>query len=210
MSFLDPDDAPIQDPVVSPEAGYRLFRSWDEWVQRSRHTYWEDLRFPAQGINPAGTSSPPTVVTSGTFKGTLLFSFSATNIIAGIAQVPHAWKTETSLEPHVHWCPTTAGAGNVAWRFSYQLAQINGTFPAAMTTAGIEVDAADGTANKHQYHEFTAIPMTGLRGVSTCIVWTLERVGGDASDTYGATARFLELDIHYELDLPGSRYEDRK
>lgn len=34
---------------------------------------WDDLRFPAQGINPAGAADAPTVDTA-TRPGTLLFS----------------------------------------------------------------------------------------------------------------------------------------
>ena len=60
-------------------------------------TRWDDLRFPAQGINPAGAASPPTVDDT-TFPGTLLFATNATNVIAGVAQLPHAWKRGTAQE----------------------------------------------------------------------------------------------------------------
>jgi hypothetical protein len=168
-------------------------------------SYFEDLRFPVQGINPAGTASPPSIDTTDPYAGTLLFSASVTNVIAGIAQIPHSWKQGTPISPHIHWAPTSTGAGNVAWRFSYQLAEINAAFPGTLTTAGIELDAADGTSGKHQLHAFTDIDTTGVSSVSMCIVWKLERVGGDGSDDYADAARLLELDFHYERDSPGSR-----
>lgn len=61
---------------------------------------WDDLRFPAQGINPAGAANAPTiddVLTS--FPGTLLFAGNAENVIVGIAQMPHAWAKGTSIRP---------------------------------------------------------------------------------------------------------------
>jgi hypothetical protein len=43
--------------------------------------------------------------------------------------------------------------------------------------------------------------------VSSIVVWKLERVGDDDADTYTGTARFLELDFHYQSDTEGSRQE---
>lgn len=185
--------------------------AWIEYF--TNQPLWEDLRFPAQGINPTGTASPPTVVTADPWAGTLLFSASATNIIAGVAQMPHSWLIGSALHPHVHWCPTNTNTGNVAWRLSYQIAPIGDTFPAALTTAGISLDPGDGVTNKHQFHPFANIDMSGYRldgGVSIMLVWKLERVGGDASDTYTGTARFLEFDIHYQSDGNGSIAPGRK
>lgn len=68
-------------------------------VAEVMHHGWDDLRFPAQGINPAGAASPPAVdevLTS--FTGTLLFSGSQENVIAGVAQMPHSWSPGTWIE----------------------------------------------------------------------------------------------------------------
>jgi hypothetical protein len=166
-------------------------------------TFWEDLRFPTQGINPLGTAAPPAIDTSDPYGGTFLFDAAGTDVIAGIAQMPHEWKAGTAIHPHIHWMPTDANAGDVAWRLSYQIADINEDFPGVLTTAGIEIDAADGSAVKHQIHFLTNIDMTGYK--ESCImVWKIERVGGDLSDSYGADARFLEFDIHYEISKPGT------
>jgi hypothetical protein len=79
---------------------------------------WEGLRFPAQGINPAGAASPPSVdevLTS--FTGTLLFSGSQENVIAGVAQMPHAWRVQSAIRPHIHWA-TSPSARPMPWRGS--------------------------------------------------------------------------------------------
>jgi len=197
-------EAPVQDPIVGPDR--KVTRAWIEYFTNS--PLWDDLRFPAQGINPLGGASDPDVDTADPFAGTLLFDDAKTEIVGGVAQMPHSWLIGSTISPHIHWSPTSAGSGNVAWRFSYQIAPINETFPGALTTAGIEVDAAAGINNRHQIHGFTDIDMSTYRstgGVSIVIVWKLERVGGDASDTYVGDARLLEFDIHYQSDGNGSR-----
>jgi hypothetical protein len=60
---------------------------------------WKDLRFPAQGINPAGSAAPPEVSTT---TGMLMFDKAGTEIIAGVAQMPHGWKSASNVSPHVH------------------------------------------------------------------------------------------------------------
>jgi hypothetical protein len=167
--------------------------------------YWEDLRFPSQGINPAGSAAPPTVDDT-TFPGTLLFASGADNLIGGVAQLPHGWQRGTAIRPHVHWCKTTSAAGTVAWRLRYTWADIGGTFGAysAWDTATSGVPNSD-TANKHALANFTELtPATGV-GESSMIIWELMR---DVSeDDYGANARLLELDFHYQTNKSGTKSE---
>jgi hypothetical protein len=168
-------------------------------------TAWDDLRFPAQGINPAGSAAPPSVNTT---DGTLEFSASATNVIAGIAQMPHSWKTGTSIEAHIHWSPTNTNTGNVYWRFEYEIQPINGVFT-GFTTANT-LDAAIGVADTHQIHGLASIDASAITTVSAIIKWKLSRIGGDATDTYNAVAKLLELDFHYQIDGFGSQEEFSK
>lgn len=170
------------------------------------NTVWDDLRFPAQAINPVGSAAPPSVDTA---DGTLLFSATQTNVIAGIAQLPHKWAEGTAVYPHVHWSPTTTNVGNVAWRVEYEAQDIGGTFVGF--TASDTLEASDGTAEKHQIHSLAAagIDMTGKK-VSTIIKWKLSRIGGDGTDTFTGSARLLELDFHYEIDSLGSSAETVK
>ena len=167
--------------------------------------YWEDLRFPSQGINPAGSAAPPTVDDT-TFPGTLLFSTSADNLIGGVAQLPHSWQRGTAIRPHVHWAKTSSATGTVAWRLRYTWADIGGTFGAYSDwdTATSGVPNSD-TANKHALATFAEIaPATGV-GESSMICWELMR---DVSeDDYGASARLFELDFHYQTNKAGTKSE---
>lgn len=160
---------------------------------------WDDLRFPAVGINPPGAASDPARNTS---DGLLEFSASQTNVIVGVAQMPHSWKLGSRVEPHIHWLAADANAGNVYWRFEYKVASINGDFQADYTVANT-LSAAPGSAVKHAIHGLADMDMTGY-GISAMIQWKLSRIGGDATDTYAGVARLLEVDFHYISDSFGS------
>ena len=175
---------------------WRVVMTWDKDAEN-----WEDLRFPVQGINPPGAATDPARDNS---DGTLLFESGKTEVIAGIAQVPHGWDKETDISPHIHWCPTNTNTGNVVWRFEYEIENIGGTFT-GYTSDDITV-AADGTAEKHQIDSFTDITMTGFN--ESCIMkWKISRIGGDGADTYNADARLLEFDIHYQVGKLGTATE---
>ena len=169
---------------------------------------WDDLRFPASGINPAGAPSPPNVDTVN--GGTLLFPDTGAHIIGFVAQLPHTWREGTTLHPHCHWQKTTSASGNVMWRFSYKWAPINAVMDAAFTVSSATTTVAGtpdtNTADKHLITAFTSISATGKK-ISDMLVCTLERVGSDGTDTYGANARLLEIDIHYQVDSFGSDAE---
>jgi hypothetical protein len=163
---------------------------------------YEDLRFPAAGINPPGAASDPD---RDTGDGCLLFDKASTEVIAGQAQAPHKWKKGSAMIPHIHWQPTTTGAGNVLWRLSVDMASINGEFAGSFTDIDI-LAAADGSANKHQIASFGNLNMKGM-AVSAMIKWKVSRIGGDATDTYDADAKLLEVDFHYLINSVGSGLE---
>lgn len=164
---------------------------------------WDDLRFPAAGINPPGQASDPDIDTT---NGGLLFAAAGTEIVAFQAQMPHAWKEATSIQPHVHWQKTTSASGNVLWRFEYKMAPIGAVMDAAFTALDVTTTVAstpdNDTADEHLISSFGEIDMTG-REISDMLVCKLSRIGGDASDTYGADVRLIEADIHYQTDYPG-------
>jgi hypothetical protein len=159
---------------------------------------WDDLRFPVNGINPAGSASPPTVDDT-TFGGSLLFAHNAENIVAGIAQMPHAWLRGSEIHPHVHWSKSTSAAGGVVWEFAYSISDIGGTFGAYSDWAAATDKVPDSdTAHKHALAAFPAIDMSAFKE-STCIAWKVRRNPDATADDYGADARLWEFDIHYQV-----------
>jgi hypothetical protein len=173
---------------------------------RQQETSWEDLRFPANGINPPGPANAPT---RNATNGLLEFSASATQVIAIQVQMPHSWKLESAISPHIHvWYPN-ANTGNSVWKLEYQIAKIGGNFPASFTP-DTKTFAAPEVANRHVLHAFDDIDMTGVDGVSAMLVVLLSRIGDDEADTYDSALPLLEFDIHYEVDSLGSDEETSK
>ncbi len=167
---------------------------------------WDDLRFPSQSINPAGAAGPPTVDDT-TYPGTLLFDHASTDVIGGIAQMPHAWVEGSAVRPHVHWSKTTSASGGVVWEFCYAIADVGETFGAYSAWIAGTVGVADGdTAHKHAIDSFGEIAMTGKKG-STLIAWQLRRKHDATADNYGANTRFWEFDFHYRVWGLGSSQE---
>ena len=167
---------------------------------------WDDLRFPAQGINPAGQTDAPSVDTT-TFPGTLLFSASVVNLIAGVAQMPHAWSRGTAIYPHVHWAKTTSAAGGVVWEMCYSIADIGGIFGAySAWVAATDVVLDSNTANKQALASWPAITMTGYKE-STMVAWQIRRNVAATADNYAANARFFEMDFHYQVGKLGTTTE---
>lgn len=180
-------------------------------VLEGRAVVWDDLRFPAQGINPVGSAAPPDVEIANPYMGTLLFDPSTINVVAGIAQMPHSWKEGTKIYPHIHWMPASTGGGNVVWRFYYMVANVNESFSGTYTALDPVIAAAGTDSNKHLITSLgDGIDMAG-KTLSAIIMWKLERVATDATnDTLAGDARLLELDFHYQIDSFGSSLEYQK
>lgn len=178
----------------------------DQWgnAVTDAEGYWEDLRFPAQGINPAGSPSPATVDDT-TFPGTLLFGDSTDQYIAGVAQLPHSWQRGSAVRPHIHWAKTTSASGTVAWRLKYVVADIGEAFEAYSAAQEGTLAVSDGnTAHKHALTSFPEIALADV-GESSMILWQLYR---DVSeDSYGASARLFELDFHFQTNKAGTKDE---
>jgi hypothetical protein len=176
----------------------------------SAEPVWDDLRFPASGINPVGVASDPSVDTDlAKFPGTLLFSGTQVNIIAGTAQMPHAWADGTDIRPHVHWMKSVDGgaAGDVHWQFRWRK-----LLPGQLATAWTDwidgiaagVNGTSDAADTHYIHHFGLQDMTGLHD-SAQLAWQVQRVGN--TDAYASDVRLMEFDIHYQINRLGSETE---
>jgi hypothetical protein len=173
-----------------------------QYPYKTKVPYWEDLRFPAAGINPPGAASDPSRDTS---DGRLVFSASQTNTIAIQAQMPHNWKEGSQIRPHIHWSPTSADTGDVLWKVEYKIANRGDVFPGSFTPLEV-LDAGSGVADMHQIIGLGFIDMSGFE-VSCMLLILLHRMGADGTDTYTGTAKLNEFDIHYQVDSLGSQAE---
>lgn len=167
---------------------------------------YEDLRFPATAINPPGQASDPDFDTA---KNGWLFSPSGTETLYMIAQMPHAWKEGTTLAAHVHWEKTTSAAGSAVWELVYSWSAYYEARTGDTTLTASTPVADTDTLDTQMITAFSDISATG-RQISDMLCMKLSRLGSDGGDDYGADARLLEFDIHYQIDSFGSSQEYSK
>lgn len=172
---------------------------------------WDDMLVSldrARGTG-AGTDADFETFAGGTLK---MFAFDdgTDEELFFSLQMSHAYKFGTDLHCHIHWAPSSAGAGTVRWCYDYSFQEIGGTFTAG-TTNNCVTATASGVAWQHQIDEFSPdVSGAALDSVSAIMVGRLFR-DADAStggtDTYAADAFGLSFDCHYQRDTNGSRSE---
>lgn len=188
--------------------------SQTQWVIMYGKARWEDLRFPAQAINPPGTTSDPD---RGTTTGLLMFSPSSTELVSGVAQMPHSWMRGTGIRPHIHISGGLTDPGTTnnqcVWQLDYEWLESGEYWSPATYT---HTDTKTFTLPAHVValnpvlciRSFDEIDTTGKKE-SALLLWKLSRLGGDVDDTYIDDCYMYEFDIHYlahdfgsEIELP--------
>ena len=160
---------------------------------------WDDLRFPASGINKPGPAGAPTWDSSTIGYG---FSGSAENDVQMNAQIPHSWKLDSALRPHIH-VETVAGhaLATHVWEMSYRWRN-NGQTLTALTTHTLTCTPTSTACL--QIHSFPEIDGTGKRASSILDIELARR--GD-TDSFAGVVVLKEFDIHYLIDSFGSDAE---
>lgn len=169
---------------------------------------WDDIRAPASTVSIFGFGTDPTY---GVFRGsTYAYLFSQGDILRFDFQLPHTYLEESDIHPHVHWSPMSgnpADDGDVVWLVDYTWANRYDIFPApsAATTGAETVASAD--QYRHVRSELTT-PLSGTsKTISSMIKITLERGAGGDGDTYGGAVALHEVDVHFQINSLGSRFE---
>lgn len=175
-------------------------------VDRSKifgRVLWNDINHPASAL-ALGASAPDSIsiLGSGGIKGLGFDGNATTERVHGSAEILHGYLEGSDIYFHVHWMPTTANAGNVKWQLEYSWQLVNGTF--ANPTTITATDSASGTPWHHQRAEFAAIDGTG-KEINSALVFSLFRDPTDGADTYTDDAALIQVGIHYQIDVYGSR-----
>jgi len=163
-------------------------------------TFWDDLTFPASQIKLGATSKPDYDFT----ELSLLFPYSdSTELIVANVQIPHKWKSGTSIYPHVHW--VQPGANDTAefilkYRWT-DMGETVGSYTRIETTVCTYYAYSSG--DLHQLAIFPAISGSGHTGSSILdiILFRKEDVG------LNGDIEVKNFDIHFEIDKPGSSSE---
>lgn len=164
-------------------------------------TYWDDLKFPATTIRQGATTKPDF---DSTDLGLLFPQNDDTEIAYAIGQFPHARANGTDISPHVHFIQTSAL--EPVFKLAYRWYE-NGATPPSFTIITVNSMAFSYTSGDMlQIAEFPDIDGSAIDTVSSIIDMKLYR------DDNVITGDVLvkELDIHYQIDQPGSREEYAK
>lgn len=165
---------------------------------------WEDLRFPAQGINPPGAASDPAL---NAVNGLLEFSGSADNIIAGAAQMPHSWMRGSAVTPHIHVINPVANELTSKWILEYDIAANFGDFVNAYETYTALATVAHVNPNSAKQLSLISFGELSMAGFleSCCLLWKITRLADtDVADDDTAIVVLVEFDIHFRMDKPGT------
>ena len=167
---------------------------------------WDDLRVPANAVKLPGAQAPAYGAFLSGGLNVLWFDPGTEESVYFNVQIPHDWKPQSDMHPHVHWCTTGDSTSVVRWALEYTITEIGSTFPAPVTL--YTSDDPSGNA-LHEYSEFDIIDMSGINStaVSAMFVCRLYRDSSNAADTYAADAGLLEFDFHYQKSRLGSTAE---
>ena len=169
---------------------------------------WEDLRVPLNAVKLGGSKDPTFSKVNDDGLGSqgvfaYVFSNSQEQEVYFQVQIPHSWKLEDVLYPHVHWSPADSTTGTVRWGLEYSWANLNAVYSATTIITGDEVVSADST-KKHLLTEIgSGIDGSAISGVSSMLDCRLFR-DVSVSGNLAAGVALKEFDFHYEIDTVGS------
>lgn len=169
-------------------------------------TVFDDMLMPVIAGAKGLTNNP----TLSTFKGnTRAYSFADQSVKANEEelffnlQMSHSYKSNSSIEMHLHWACGTTSVNNVTWGLDVTKADINGVFGDTTTYLVTQSCGANYTHNLADFHGIGNF--SGLSGVAQM---RLFRASANATDNYAGNDAFaVSLDAHYEKDTLGSAEE---
>jgi hypothetical protein len=167
-------------------------------------TFWEDANLGVITLGD-GVNAPTKIDWNSTGVEVNCFAGSVKNdYVSGCIEMPHSWKEQTNIYPHLHWAKTDANNGYVVWNVSYFISnQIsNRILQGRLNVSSI----TPATAWNETYIEFNEISMTNFK-LGTQVCFRLERLQDFVNDSYSGFACPTTIGIHYEIDSVGSREE---
>jgi hypothetical protein len=178
-------------------------------------TLWTDaVTAPAAGAGAFDLTSDPWPSDTDPIH-LLCFEHSAVQIIGFHTQMPHGWKPESEVRPHVHFVPLADPVATQSARFIiyYAWAPINGSALTGQANETVDVTIEPGDLNKHRIIGFSMLTPPAGSHESIILSWAVARAGTDPADTYTtdkaygtveANIGLLSFDVHYQLEKEGS------
>lgn len=176
---------------------------------------WDDLRFSLFGER---LESPASRIQYNFAELTVDFGTGAVypdDLVGLSGQMPHRWKLESTVGPHLHWYQTQAAVPN--WLLAYRFYKNGSIVPAVWSLLAATAPVFSWSSGVlTQISAFPSIDMTGIDTVSAILDFKLYRdrtnVSGlfSGADTYAGDAMAKEFDMHFQIDAAGSREEYTK
>lgn len=163
---------------------------------------WDDLRVPPNATKLSGLQDPDFAALTGNIS-IYWFDKGTEESLYFNVQLPHDWKPQSNLRPHVHWCVASASTLVVRWALEYSFAEIDSTMSTAVVTYTSDYPLGN---SYHQLSDFNSLDMSGVSSssVSAMFACRLFRDSSNAADTFDGDAGLLEFDFHYQKSRLGS------
>jgi len=192
---------------IGDATNYSEFEADGTLKMNGAATVFNDINLSANALG-TGASSPSKAAIASTTIRTYAFNGTATaDELHGSFEIPHSYKEGSNLSFHVHWMPTTAGAGDVKWQLEYFWINEGGT---ASTSDTVSITTtAGGTAWVEKISTFADISGASKTSQGR-FAFRIFRDPSDVADTYGDSAALLDVGVHFEEDTIGSRTVNAK
>jgi len=163
-------------------------------------SYWDDLRFPSTRLRQGALQKPDFDYD----RVGLLFPQNNTNErTTSSGQFPHSRKDSSDIHPHIHYDQTSSDTAifKLRYRWYDNRNLVKATDWDTVTTTSLAFTYVSDTLR--QIASFEVIEGDSIFGASSMIDLILYR------DDNAVTGDVLvkELDIHFQIDSPGSRTE---
>lgn len=190
--------------IVYSKSGYGSITYPDIGQQGMGILAWADHQVPLTSTKQGATNKPDF---DNTNVGYLFPQNDAAEILRFITELPHDWKVETTLMPHIHWQQMNSNL--VVWKMDYKVIPLGGAVPANFTTvASTTSEFTYSSGNLHQETDVgTGIDMTGITSISAVIVGKLYRDDNVDAGAGSGDALAWSMDLHYLRDGFGARTE---
>jgi len=169
---------------------------------------WDDMMNPANTFFISGTAD----ITNNSPSNAIVFATTATtNLTTGdhlwaVIQVPHMWKTNTDISPHIHFYQNSADQTN-CWVLRYKWYNIGDAVPGTWSEMLVSSNMMPYTSGfVHQIADFTSDMNSAGKNISSIIDVKIFRKGNVGT----GPVLFKQFDMHYQRDSLGSDNEFSK
>lgn len=167
------------------------------------HAVWDDLRFPASGLQLPQQATDPTFDIFRDGVRALMFASGADDMLWFDMQLPHGYVDGTDIYPHIHWSPMNTNTDTLTWGLEYSIANVGEIYPAT-DTIYVKV-VPSGVTYFHEVADFPVIDGSGIIGLSTMVKCRIFRDVNGADTNYNTDAALQEIDFHIQLNEIGSQ-----